>query len=130
MAEADLAIGAQHAQQEPDLFLPDAQRRAPAADVLLRQTIAQPASGRPDHLDLFRAQTDFLGKFAVHGFGRGFIRVHPPLRELPGILTNAPGPQQLPDAIRQYDPDVGPKSIRINHLMNLPGNLPICPILP
>src|SRR6185295_17581923 len=51
-----------HVQQEPTLLLADAQRRLGAADVTVRQAIAQPPFGRADDLHVALIETHLFVK--------------------------------------------------------------------
>lgn len=83
-----------------------------------RQTIAQPAPCRTNHLDMFRAQTYLFSQFTEHGL---FWRLIPPnaaLGKLPGMLPNAFRPKQTSFCITQDDADVWPIALRIDHGKN------------
>jgi hypothetical protein len=110
MIETKIALFALDPQQEPDLLLTDADRPAAAADEALRQPIAQPAAGGAEDADLLFAQTDFFLQLPIHGLQRGLVGTNAALRELPGILANAPPPEQLTLIIAENDADVWPEN--------------------
>src|SRR5690606_16599924 len=103
------------AQQEPLLFLADAQRLAMSTDQTLRQTITQPATGAGENFHILLFQADFFVEFTVEGFFRRLARIDSALRELPGVLVTPPGPKHLSDTIGRDDADIGAKTIGVDH---------------
>ncbi|MNN39167.1 hypothetical protein D3C81_1531970 [compost metagenome] len=90
----------------------------------LRQTIAQPAAGAGDDAHIFGFQAHFFIQFAKQRIFRRFLRVDPALRELPGILVDAPRPHHLADLIGQNDADIRSEAIGIDHGRHLKSYMP------
>merc|ERR1711991_669896 len=67
---AHTLFGAGQAQQEPLLFLADAQRLAVRTHQALRQTIAQPATGAGEDIHILLFQADLFVEFAIQGLFR------------------------------------------------------------
>lgn len=57
-----------------------------------------------------------LPKLAIHRLLGGLVRANTALRKLPGTLTDTFTPEDAPLGVAQDDPNVMPKSVRINHL--------------
>src|SRR3989344_3467821 len=121
-------LGAGQAQQEPLLFLADAQRLAVGSHQALRQTITQPATGAGEDLHILLFQAHFFVEFAKQRLFRRFTGVDTALGDLPGILIDPPSPQHLTDIIGQDDADIGAKTIGIDHGIpprrRMPGHCP------
>src|SRR5690606_20501099 len=93
-------------QQKPALLLPDAYRGLLAADVALRETIAEPAPRLADELDVAGPEADLLVQLPVHRGFRALVRPDPALRELPAAPPAPAGDQHAPVAVHQDDADV------------------------
>ena len=81
----------------------------------LRKTVAEPASGTTDQLDIRRVESNLLFKLPVHRLLGGLIVINPPLRKLPGILTHTPSPEHLAAVIGDNNSYIGTKAFRIDH---------------
>src|SRR5699024_4267959 len=93
--EAKAGFRRHQLEHEPFLFLADAHRLAVTADITARQAIAQPAARTADHLHMFRAQADFFFEFAKQCVLGRLAALNAALRELPGLLADALGPENL-----------------------------------
>ena len=60
-------------------------------------------------------EADFLPEFAEHCLFGGLVLADAPLRELPGIMAGAAGPQDLPLAIGEDDAHIGAEAVGIDH---------------
>ncbi len=114
MHQAFLAV---HAQQKPFLLLADAHRVPAAPDQAAGQAVAQPVVGHTQKTDMLGLQAQFLFQLAVQGLLGCFVALDAALRELPSVLADALGPENLGGGIGQDDADVGTKPIRVNHLL-------------
>ena len=85
------------------------------AKELFGQAIAKPPSGAAHDLDVLAFETDLFPELAEHGRLRGLVAPHPPLRELPGVPTGAPRPQDLAVPVAQDDADIQAESLRVYH---------------
>ena len=113
--ETKVAFVALHAQEKPALFLPDAQRLGVAADELLGQAVAEPVARAAEELHLVGPETHLLLQLAVHRLFRRLSLLDASLGKLPGVLANAPPPEETLVAIDQYDAHVWPESIPVDH---------------
>src|SRR5690606_38828734 len=95
-------------QQEPALLLADTERRLLAADVALRQAVAEPVLGLADERDVLRLETDLLAQLPVHRTLDALFRLDAALRELPPAAVPPSGNQHTPVAVHQDDADVRP----------------------
>lgn len=101
--EANAIFGRHHAQQIPDLFLADTDRRAVLADITMGKRVTQPALGAADHVDALAGQPELFVELPIERDLRLFIRFDSALRKLPRILTNATCPQHLVAGVRDND---------------------------
>src|SRR3546814_14357447 len=108
--QAQFAVGAGELQQEPDLLLADAHQPVVAADGPVRQAVAQPARGHPQHGHVVRPQAGFLLQLAVHRLQRRLVGVHPALRELPAATPDTPRPDATPTGWTQHLTNDGPET--------------------
>lgn len=66
---------------------------------------------------MLRPQADLFGQFPKHGLLRRLIRADTTLGKLPGTLANPFRPEQTSLRITQDDANVGPISLRIDHVL-------------
>jgi hypothetical protein len=95
------------------LLLADADGSAVAADEAFGQTVTEPMPGTAEQSHLVRLQSDLLLELPKHGLLRRFVGLDAALGKLPGVLANAPAPEEAALGICQYDTDVGPEAIRV-----------------
>jgi len=114
-AQADVAVAADQAQQEPDLFLSPVGTAPFAAHPLLRHLIAHPVARAADDPHMLGFEADFLVQFAVHGLLGRFALVDATLRKLPGMFAYALAPKNLVTTVDQNDADVRAKAFTIEH---------------
>ncbi|MNR29440.1 hypothetical protein D3C85_1468270 [compost metagenome] len=113
--QVDVAIAADHAQQEPDLLLALIVAADFAADELVRHLITQPVARATDDPDVLRKQADFFLQLAVHGLFRRLAVLDAALRKLPGVFADSLAPENLVTCVDEDDADVRAKAFTIEH---------------
>ena len=88
-SDANAIVGTEQAQDEPALFLTDAERLAAMSHEFLRQAVAQPVIRETQDLDVAFPEPDFLQEFAIHRFPRAFSFSHSALWKLPAFTADA-----------------------------------------
>src|SRR5690606_31527355 len=111
----DVAVVADHPQEEPDLLL-SAIVSAPLPPYpSFRDVVAQPVSGAPTDPDVFGSHAGLLDEFPVPGmFGR-FASLDATLRKLPGMFPDSLAPEHLIATVDQNDADVGAIAVPVQH---------------
>jgi hypothetical protein len=104
----------QHAQQEPALFLADAERAAAAPHVLARQAVTQPAARAREQFDVGRSEPDLLVEFAKQRLFGMLVAPHAPLWELPAAPVTPTTQEQLAAVAHQDDADVGAEALVVD----------------
>ena len=85
------------------------------SDQMRRQAISKPAGSPRDNIDIAGFQAYFFTQLTQGCRFWRFASLYSPLRELPGILADTLGPQQLAVVIKNNQTDIGSESIRIYH---------------
>jgi len=117
--EPERGFLADEPQQEPDLFLADADRPLVMAHEPVRQAIAQPARRRAEHLNVMRTETGLFLELAVHRLDRRLVAAHAALRELPAVAPDAARPEHAAVVLEKDDADVGPVAVRVDQAVLL-----------
>src|SRR5690606_2065137 len=115
LGHADPVVFAGQAQQEPLLLLTDTDRLGMAAYQPLRQPVTQPAAGAGENLHILGHQPNLFVQLAEQCLLGALVTLGATLRKLPGLLTDTPGPQLLPQPIGQDDAYIGAKAVGVDH---------------
>src|SRR5258708_12683113 len=94
-AQADVAIAARQAQQEPDLFLAFIGAAPFALHPMQRHVVVQPVARAPENLDVLGLEPRFFLQLPVHRLLGSLPPLHPALRQLPPSLLDALAPENL-----------------------------------
>ncbi len=115
--EAHAVFVADQSQDEPALFLANAQWLAVLAYEAVRKTVAQPVARDAQNIDIVGFEPDLLVQFPIHRVFRGLALEHATLRKLPAFRTHAATQQQLVVGVREDDADIGPKALGVNPIV-------------
>src|SRR5690606_5688138 len=114
-AQADVAVAAHHAQQEPDLLLAFIVAPQFAAHVMIRYGITQPVPGPSQNAYVLGAQAGLLVEFAGHRLHGSYAVLDAPLRKLPCVFPDALAPENLVFLVHENDADIRTVAFAIQH---------------
>lgn len=96
------------------MFLANAKRAHRLPHQPLRQAVVQPATGTGDNFNILLVQPHLFSKFTKQSLSWRFIGFNATLRKLPGILTQAPRPQQLAVAVAEHNTYIRAKAVFVD----------------
>ena len=103
---ANTIVRSDEPQNEPALFLPNAERLAVIPHIFFRQSIAQPIIRCAKDFDVTFQQTNLLMQFAIHCLFRTLPFLHSPLRQLPALAASASSKHPLSSLSGKKDSDL------------------------
>jgi len=116
VTQIDVAVAADHAQEEPDLFLTAVMSTYLTLDEMVRYLVAQPVTCASDDLHVLGFEPDLLLEFAVHCLLWRFAMLDPALGKLPRMFTHPLAPPDFVLVIQQDNADVRAKAFTVQHV--------------
>ena len=113
--QINVVVLAEHAQEEPDLFLAFVGTAPLTPNPLFRDVVTQPVTGAAHDPDMLRQQSHFFLKLAVHGLFRGFALLDAPLWKLPRVFAYPFAPENLIAVADQNNADVRAIAFAVEH---------------
>jgi len=114
-AQIQVAVAAGQLDQKPDLFLPPVVAARIASNEVIGHLIAQPFAGAGENANVFSGEPHFFVEFTVHRLLGRLAVLDAPLRELPGMGSDAFAPEHQVPLVKQDDADVGSKPLTVEH---------------